>query len=107
MKTRVISGLILISAIAGVLALGYLVNPLFMTVFIAIIAGIATWELLHNVAKIESKTINAIAVVYTAVAVVNFALEGFQIGKFLITTYHITVVYVLIAVFLTLKKHDK
>ena len=107
MKTRIISGVILISVIAGVLALGYLVNPLFMTAFLAIIAAIATWELLHNVAKIDSKSIIAVAMVYTAVAVFNFALEGFQIGKFLITTYHITVLYVLVAVFLTLKKHDK
>ena len=107
MKTRILSGVILISVIAGVLALGYLVNPLFMTAFLAIIAAIATWELLHNVAKIDSKSIIAVAMVYTAVAVFNFALEGFQIGKFLITTYHITVLYVLVAVFLTLKKHDK
>ena len=107
MKTRIISGVILVSVIAGVLALGYLVNPLFMTVFLAIIAAIATWELLHNVAKIDSKSIIAVAMVYTAVAVFNFALEGFQIGKFLIPTYHITVLYVLVAVFLTLKKHDK
>lgn len=107
MKTRIISGAILCSVIAGVLALGYLVNPLFMTAFLAIIAAIATWELLHNVAKIDSKSIIGVAMVYTAVAVFNFALEGFQIGKFLITTYHVTVLYVLVAVFLTLKKHDK
>lgn len=107
MKTRIISGVILISVIAGVLTLGYLVNPLFMTVFLAALAAIATWEMLHNVAKIESKSIIIGAMLYTAVAVVNFAFEGFQIGKFLITTYHITVVYVLVAVFLTLKKHDK
>ena len=107
MKTRIISGTILCSIISAVLALGYLVNPLFMTGFLAILAVIATWEILHNVAKIESKSIVVGAMVYTAVAVVNFAFEGFQIGKYLITTYHITVVYVLVAVFLTLKKHDK
>ena len=107
MKTRIISGTILCSVIAGVLALGYLVNPLFMTGFLAVLAAIATWEMLHNVAKIESKSIIIGAMLYTALAVVNFAFEGFQIGNFLITTYHITVVYVLVAVFLTLKKHDK
>ena len=107
MKTRIISGVILCSVIAGFLLLGYFVNPLFMTVFLAVLAGIATWELLHNVAKINSKSILAIAIIYTAVAVVNFAIGGFKIGGYLITTYHVTVVYVLIAVFLTLKKHDK
>ncbi len=107
MKTRIISGLILICIMGAVLALGFLVNPLFITVLLALLASIATYELVHNVAKINSKSINVIAMVYTAVAVVNFALDGFQIGEFLITTYHITVLYVIFAVFLTLKKHGQ
>ena len=107
MKTRIISGLTLICIMAAVLALGYLVNPLFITVLLAILASIATYELVHNVAKVNSKAINIIAMIYTAVAVINFALDGFQIGEFLITTYHVTVLYVIFAVFLTLKKHGQ
>ncbi len=107
MKTRIISGIVLITVMGSILALSYLINPLFITVFLAILAAIATYELVHNVAKINSKSINAVAMVYTAVAVINFALDGFQIGKFLITTYHVTVLYVLIAVYLTLKKHKE
>ncbi len=105
MKTRMISGTIMGLVVLGVLALGYTVNPLIITVFIALLAPVATYELIHNVAKIESKATIIISMLYTAVGVINFALNGFKIGDFTITTYHITVVYVLIAVFLTLKNH--
>lgn len=107
MKTRIISGAILCAVVGGVLALGYLVNPLFITVFLAILAAIATFELVHNVAKMKSVVINVVAMLYTAGAVITFALDGFKIGNYLITTYHITVLYVLAAVFMTLKKHKE
>ena len=107
MKTRIISAIVLLSIAGCILALGYTVNPFFMTAFLAVLAAIASYELVHNVAKIEGKFINIFSMCYTAVGVVNFALDGFQIGKYLITTYHITVLYVLVAVFLTLKKHGQ
>lgn len=107
MKTRIISGLIMAVIVLSVLALGYTINPIIITVFIALIAPIATYELVHNVAKIKSKTAIIVSMLYTAVGVVNFALNGFKIGDYTITTYHITVVYVLIAVFVILKKHKE
>ena len=107
MKTRIISGLIMGVIVMSVLALGYTINPIFTTVFIAIVATIATYELIHNVAKIKSKTAIIVSMLYTAVGVVNFALGGFKILGYTITTYHITVVYVLIAVFVILKKHKE
>ena len=107
MKTRIISGLIMAVIVLSVLALGYTINPIIITVFIALIAPIATYELVHNVAKIKSKTAIIVSMLYTAVGVVNFALGGFKIGDYTITTYHITVVYILIAVFVILNKHKE
>ena len=107
MKTRIISGLIMGVIVMAVLALGYTINPIFITVFIALVAPIATYELIHNVAKIKSKTAIIVSTLYTAIGVVNFALGGFKILGYTITTYHITVVYVLIAVFVILKKHKE
>ncbi len=105
MKTRIISGAIMGAVVLGILALGYTVNPYIITLFIALVAPFATYELVHNVAKIKSKAAIIISMAYTFIGVINFALDGFKIGDFKITTYHITVIYVLIAVFLTLKNH--
>ena len=55
MKTRIISGIVLALIVAGVLALGIYVSPLFITFFIALIAAAAVYELLHNAAGIKSK----------------------------------------------------
>lgn len=107
MKTRIISGVIMGIIVLAILALGYTVNPVVITVAIAVIAMIATYELIHNVAKIESKAAIIISMLYTAVGVINFALGGFKLYGYVITTYHITVIYVLIAVFLTLKNHKR
>lgn len=55
MKTRIISGVVMALIVAVVLALGMLVNPLFITAFIAAVAAVAVYELLHNAAGIKSK----------------------------------------------------
>ena len=69
--------------VLSVLALGYTVNPMIITVFVAIIAPIATYELIHNVAKIKSKAAIIAAMLYTAIVVVNFALDCFKISNHL------------------------
>ena len=43
MKTRIISGIVLALIVAGVLALGIYVSPLFITFFIALIAAAAVY----------------------------------------------------------------
>ena len=55
MKTRIISGVVMGIIVVAVLALGYTVNPMIITVAIAAIAMLATYELIRNVAKIESR----------------------------------------------------
>lgn len=55
MKTRIISGIVMGVIVAAVLALGFLWNPIIITVAIASIAAVAVYELLHNAAGIKSK----------------------------------------------------
>ncbi len=72
MKTRIISGIVMGIIVAVFLALGMLVNPLFITAFIAFIASVAIIELLKNVAKIENKLALITAVIYGVLNVVAF-----------------------------------
>ncbi len=65
MKTRIISGIVMIAIAAAVLVLGFLVEPIIITVAIALIAAVAVYELLHNAAGIKSKIANAGAGIFT------------------------------------------
>ncbi len=105
MKTRIISGLVMGAIVLFVLTLGYTVSPIITMAFIALVAPVATYELIHNIAKIKSKRAIILSMLYTALGVITFSLDGFEILGYKITTYHITVVYVLLAVFITLNKH--
>ena len=55
MKTRIISGIVMGIIVAAVLALGFLWNPIVITVCVALIAAGAVYELLHNVAGIKCR----------------------------------------------------
>ena len=46
MKTRIISGAVLVLVTAAVITAGNLINPLIITFFIALIAAVAVYELL-------------------------------------------------------------
>ena len=71
MKTRIISGIVMALIVAGVLALGIYVSPLFITFFIALIAAAAVYELLHNAAGIKSKAALIGACVFSVLFVVG------------------------------------
>ncbi|MCQ2449285.1 MAG: phosphatidate cytidylyltransferase [Clostridia bacterium] len=73
MKTRIISGVIMGVIVAGVLALGLLWHPVIITLAIAVLAGGAAYEMVHNAATIKSKAANIIAVVFSFCMV--FALD--------------------------------
>ena len=105
MKTRIISGAVMGALLLAILGLGYSVSPMIITVVIALLAAVATFELVHNVTGIKSKTAIIASMLYTAVAVVCYALDGFKIDGYKMTTYHISVIFVLVAVFITLRKH--
>ncbi len=55
MKTRIISGIVMGVIVAAVLALGFLLEPIIITVAVALIAAGAVYELLHNAADIKNK----------------------------------------------------
>lgn len=65
MKTRIISGIVICVIVACVLALGFLAEPMIITVAVALIAVGAIYELLHNAAGIKSKTAWIGACVFT------------------------------------------
>ena len=55
MKTRIISGIVMGVIVAALLALGFWVEPIIITVAVALIAAGAVYELIHNAAGIKSK----------------------------------------------------
>ena len=55
MKTRIISGIVMGIIVAAVLALGFLWEPIVITIAIALLAAGAVYELLHNAAGIKCK----------------------------------------------------
>ena len=70
MKTRIISGIVMGVIVAAVLALGFLVEPIIITVAVALIAAGAVYELIHNAAGIKSKIAVAGAIVFAFLYVI-------------------------------------
>ncbi len=73
MKTRIISGVVMGVVVAAVLALGAFISPVFITLFVALLAAGAAYELLHNAAGIRSKAAWIGAAVYSFLNI--FALD--------------------------------
>jgi len=80
MKTRIISGLVMGVIVAAVLALGYFVNSVIVTIAIAAISVIAIYELLHNAAGITNKVCLAGAGVFS---VLNILARDYYVQRFL------------------------
>jgi len=123
MKTRIISGIIMGVIVAAVLAVGFLWQPVVITVAVALIAAVAVYELLHNAAGIKNKPSWIGACVYSFLMI--FALdmnEGYVvkvlellIGKkislsnvIFVSVFFsmaLSVLYFIYAVFMVLKNH--
>lgn len=73
MKKRIISGVIMAAVAAVVLALGLLLENIIITAFVAVIAGIAIFELVGNAAKIDDIVFKIISIVYTVSTVFVFS----------------------------------
>ncbi len=67
MKTRIISGIVMGIIVAAVLVAGFLWNSYAIIVAVALLAGVAVFELLHNAVGIKSHYILIGAVVYVVV----------------------------------------
>ncbi len=84
MKTRIISGIIMGVIVAAVLALGYFVSPVIVTLAIAAISVVAVYELLHNAAGITNKICLVGAGVFSALNIIarDCYVQGFLFGEF-------------------------
>ena len=100
MKTRIISGIVMGVIVAIFLSLGMLVNSFFIVVFLSLIAGVAVYEMLHNVAKVKTRVVLMGACVYSFFACL---LSTDNIKYYIITS----IAYALFAVIMSLKFHQK
>ena len=66
MRTRIISAAIIISIVIAILFTGYRYNTVVITVFIALLATAATYEILHHIVKAGTVFRKAAACVYAA-----------------------------------------
>lgn len=114
MKTRILSGIVMGAIVAIFLVLGMNVNSIFITLFIAVLAGVAIYELLKNVAKINSKSAIIGAMAFAFLYILSMAdwvsiLQSKATIDFLNVMGYlpsiICVVYFLFAVFMVLKNH--
>ena len=126
MKTRIISGIVMGIIVAAVLCLGFLVNPLIITLAVALLAAGAVYELCHNAAGIKSKMAFIGAFVYAFFNVLAldskiyeklyFVFKGGEIAGIYsyysgISQYQLSLIlsvaYFLYAVFAVLKNHSE
>lgn len=99
MKTRIISGIVMGAIVAVFLALGLLVNGIFINIFLGVLAAFGIYELLHNALGIESKSCLIGATLYCFVS----CLFG---SIYIYFHIYISVAYAVYAAFICLYKHD-
>ncbi len=84
MRTRIISGIVMGAIVAAVLAAGYFLNTIIITLAIAAISVIAVYELLHNAAGITGKVCLAGAGVFSAL---NIIARDYYVQLFLYSEF--------------------
>lgn len=106
MKTRIISGIVMGIIVAAVLCLGFLWEPIVITIAIALLAAGAVYELLHNAAGIKCKLslISACAFSFY-VPFTRFIHEDF--GACLIFVLFGAIVYGIVSAVMILKNHSE
>ncbi|MBR3300011.1 MAG: phosphatidate cytidylyltransferase [Clostridia bacterium] len=114
MKTRIISAAVMISVVIAAITVGKLYYPPVITAFIAVLTGIAVYELIHNAAGLKSIPLCLIPVGYSVI--MSFLLdkslyagfEGGRVGDFFgKAPAYLTIVYFLIAVFFLLLREKE
>ena len=112
MKTRIISGIIMGVIVACVLALGFLVQPIIITLAVALIAAGAVYELIHNAAGIKSKIAVAGAIVFAFLYVIAsdnsvFVKPYSSLWLSPVLVRAVALAYFLFAVVMVLKNHKE
>lgn len=80
MKTRIISAAVMITLVVAILTLGYKVNTNIITVFIALLAAAATYEIMHHIVKTGTIIRKALACIYSVVSF--FLVSGIFHGMY-------------------------
>lgn len=102
MKTRIISGIVMGLIVAAVLVTGAYV-PAVVTVFIALLSGVAVYELVHTAAGIKDTASVVAATLFGVSAVLGFGDPfGLKIPNLILW---LAVIYFLVVVVLCLKNH--
>lgn len=78
MKTRIISGIIMVAIIAFVLITGYTLSPWAITAFIACVGAATTYELLHNAGGVKDVATIFVSCVYV-VSTILLSQQTFEL----------------------------
>ncbi len=106
MNTRIISGIVMGAIVAAVLALGFLWEPIIITIAIALLAAGAVYELLHNAAGIKCKLSLILACLFGFyIPFTKFISDDF--GVCLIFVLFGAIIYGALAAVLVLKNHSE
>ena len=106
MKTRIISGIVMGVIVAAVLAIGYLWEPIVITIAVSLLAAGAVYELLHNAAGIKCKLSLILACLFSFYVPFTLFLGG-DFGVALILVLFGAIIYGAIAAVLVLKNHNE
>lgn len=106
MKTRIISGIVMGAIVATVLALGFLWEPIIITIAIALLAAGAIYELLHNAAGIKCKLSLILACVFSFYIPFTKFISN-DLGVCLIFVLFGSIIYGALAAVLVLKNHSE
>lgn len=104
MKTRIISGAVMIAIVVGVLILGNYFSPVLIA-FMAFLSAMACYEMMWNTGIVKNKAAVCLAVVYSVL--VSFSYSG--ITQKLYTGFNpvfLNVLYVVAIAFVALRYHQ-
>lgn len=107
MKTRIISGAVMILAIAVLLTVGLLWAPWLITGAVSLIAAIGIYELLHNAASIKNPLAVYGAMIYTALSVFASVSGKVVFYNVVMNLSNITAIYFLYAVVVIIFYHEE
>lgn len=102
MKTRIVSGIVMGAIVAVVLAIGFLVYDVIITVAIGLLAATAIYEILHNAAGITDKITVLGACIFSFLCVMTGQMGAFWTE----CLFTVCIIYSIFAVIMILKNHS-
>lgn len=106
MKTRIFSGVLMALIVIFVLLAGFTLSPIVITGFVAVIAAIGCFELIHNAAGIKSRLAVFGACAFTVLFILarDYNIVGTLLYGEVAATF-LAIIYFLFAAFCVLKNH--